>query len=127
VRKTPFAAPVLAMMLVVRLAHANDQADAEVVLDAAMKAQGGEALLRKFTAVHSKSKGSWQNGGLKVPVSYEGFFDGSDKSRILTYAEHNKLTNIDVTNGTRGWEKSGDQETESLSRDKLNPLLIPAT
>ena len=111
------------VLTLVAAAHADDQADAKAILDAAMKAQGGEALLRKFTAVHSKTKGNWHDGDKKIPVSYESFFDGSDKSRILSFDEDNKLTNIDVTIGKAGWEKNGDQETETLSGDKLNSVL----
>jgi hypothetical protein len=106
----------------VGLAHANDQADAKVILDAAIKAHGGEAVLSKFTAVHSKTKGSWHDGDKKTPVSYESFYDGSDKSRLLSFDEDNKLTSIEAINGKNGWEKDGDQETETLSGEKLESL-----
>jgi hypothetical protein len=103
----------------VGLAHADDQADAKAILDAGIKAQGGEALLSKFTAVHCKTKGNWHDGDKKIPVSYESFFDGSDKGRILSFDEDEKLTSIEVINGKEAWEKDGDQETETLSGEKL--------
>jgi hypothetical protein len=103
-----------------RVASADDQADARAILDAGIKAQGGEALLSKFTAVHSKTKGIWHDGDKKTPVSYGSFFDGGDKSRILSFDEDNKLTSIEVINGKEGWEKDGDQETEKLSGEKLD-------
>jgi len=53
-------------------------------------------------------------------VSYESFFDGSDKSRVLSFNEDDKLTSIEVINGKEAWEKDGDQETETLSGEKLD-------
>jgi hypothetical protein len=103
-------------------AKADDRADAKAILDAGIKAQGGEALLSKFTAVHSKTKGNWHDGEKKTPVSYESVFDRSDKSRILSFDEDNKLTSIEVGNGKEAWEKDGDQETETLSGEKLESL-----
>jgi hypothetical protein len=111
------------VLTLVAAAHADDKADANAILDAAMKAQGGEALLRKFTVVRSKTKGNWHDGDKKVPVSYESSFDGSDKCRILTFDEDNKLTNIEVLNGKEGWEKDADKETETLTGEKLNDRL----
>jgi hypothetical protein len=119
--KTFFGAMVLAVSLV-GVASADDQVDAKAILDAGIKAQGGEALLSKFTAVHSKTKGNWHDGDKKIPVSYESFFDGSDKSRLLSFGGDNRLTSIEVINGKEGWEKDGDQETETLSGDKLESL-----
>ena len=118
---TFFGTVVLAISLV-GVASADEQADAKAILDAGIKAQGGEALMSKFTAVHSKTKGNWHDGDKKTPVSYECFYDGSDKSRLLTFDEDNKLTSIEVANGKEGWEKDGDQETETLSGEKLESL-----
>jgi hypothetical protein len=117
--KLSFGAVVLAVALS-PVASADDHADARAILDAGIKAQGGEAILSRFTAVHSKTKGNWHDGGEKTPVSYESFFDGSDKSRILSFDEDNKLTSIEVINGKEGWEKDDDQVTETLSGVKLD-------
>jgi hypothetical protein len=119
--KTFFVTAILAVSLV-GVAIADEQADAKAILDQGIKAQGGEALLSKFTAVHSKTKGNWHDGDKKILVSYESFFDGSDKCRILSFDEDNKLTSIKVVNGKEGWEKDGDQETETLSGEKLDSL-----
>jgi hypothetical protein len=109
--------------MLVGLAHADDQADAKAILDEGIKAQGGEAALSKFTRVHGKSKGTWHDGDKKTPVSYESFFNGSDKSRILSFDEDNKLRSIEVINGKEVWEKDDDQETEKLSGERLKDRL----
>jgi hypothetical protein len=119
--KTFFVTAILAVSLV-GFAIADDQADAKAILDAGIKAQGGEALLSKFTAVHSKTKGNWHDGDKKIPVSYESFYDGSDKCRLLSFDEDNKLTSIEVADGKEAWKKDGDQETETLSGEKLESL-----
>jgi hypothetical protein len=118
-RNAAFAGPVLTIMLF-GIARADEQTDARAILDAAMKAQGGEALLRKFTATHAKSKGTEYEADKKTPVSYETFSDGSEKDRILSFDEDNKLTGIEVINGEDVWEKNGDQEAVKLSGEQLH-------
>ncbi len=105
------------------IAWADDQADAKAILDAGIKAQGGEAALSRFTRVHGKSKGTWYDGDKKTPLSYESFSDGSDKSRILSFDEDNKLRSIEVINGKDVWEKDDDKETEKLSGERLKDRL----
>lgn len=116
--KAVFGATIVAMMLLGAV-KADDQSDAKAILNAAMKAQGGEALIRKFTVIHSKTKGTWHDGDKKSLIFYESFFDGNDKSRILSFDEDHKLTSVEVINGKQGWEKDADQETEILTGDKL--------
>lgn len=120
--KLAFGAVVLAVSLG-PVAIADDQADAKAILDTGIKAHGGEAALSKFTRVYGKSKGTWYDGDKKTPLSYESYFDGSDKSRILSLDEDNKLTSIEVINGKDVWEKEGDQETEKLSGERLKDRL----
>ena len=117
-----FGTLVLAVSLG-RVASADDQADAKAILDAGIKAHGGEAALSKFTRMHGKSKGTWYDGDKKTPVSYETFFDGSEKARILSFDEDNKLRSIEVINGKDVWEKDDDQETETLSGERLKDRL----
>jgi hypothetical protein len=102
------------------LAKADDQANAIVILDEGIKAQGGEATLSKFTANHTKFKGAWYGGGTKSPLHCESFADGSDKGRTVTLSEDNKMSQVEVINGTDGWTKDGDQDTKKLSGKQLD-------
>jgi hypothetical protein len=121
-RNPLFVATVVAMMLC-GAARADDQAEAKAILDVGIKAQGGEAALSRFNRVHGKSKGTWYDGDKKTPMSYESFFDGRNKSRILSFDEDNKLRSIEVINGKDVWEKDEDQETEKLSGERLKDRL----
>ncbi|HEV2969138.1 MAG TPA: hypothetical protein VGY55_04050 [Pirellulales bacterium] len=117
-RKLFFGAFVLAVSLA-RVARADDQADAKAILDDGIKAHGGESELLKLTRLHCKSKGTWYDGDKQTPCSYETYFDGSDKGRIMSFDEDNKLRRIEVFNGKDVWEKDDDQETETLSGERL--------
>jgi hypothetical protein len=116
--KIAFFTIVLAVSLAC-VAMADEQADATAILDDGIKAQGGEAALLKLTRLHCKSKGTWYDGDKKTPCSYETYFDGSDKGRILSLDEDDKLRRIEVFNGKDVWEKDDDQETEKLSGERL--------
>jgi hypothetical protein len=74
--------------------------------------------LRKFTGIHSKSRGTSYDGDKKTPLSYETFIDGSKKGRIVTFDEDNKISAIEVINGKDVWEKYASQEAEKLSGEK---------
>jgi hypothetical protein len=101
------------------LAKADDQADARVILDAGIKAQGGDAALSKVTGANIKSKGTWYEQHDKTPVVFESFFDGSDKSRVVSLNSDNTVAEIEVVNGQSGWEKQADQSSEALEGDQL--------
>jgi outer membrane lipoprotein-sorting protein len=118
-RKPLFGATVVAMMLCAA-ARADDQAEAKAILDAGIKAHGGEAALSKFVGMYFKVKGTaYDEDKKKTPLSYEWFIQGEDKERTVSLDEDNKVTEVEVVNGKEGWVKEGDQASENLSSEQL--------
>ncbi len=101
------------------IAHADDNADAKTILDAAIKAAGGETALAKPVAFYYKVKGTAYEGDKKTPTAGEWYIQGYDKDRSVEFDEDGKVTEIEVLNGKDGWIKEGDQPTERQSDDQL--------
>jgi hypothetical protein len=118
-----FIGAMFVMFLLARSARADDQADARGIIDEAMKAQGGEAALSKFTGAYFKVKGTEFDGDMKTPVAFEWFFDGRDKMRTVIHDENGKTDEIEVVNGKEGWSKHSENATEPLTEDRLKENL----
>jgi hypothetical protein len=116
--KLLFASVVFATALT-SMARADDEADAKTILDAAIKAAGGETALAKPVAFYYKFKGTAYEGDKKTPTVGEWFIQGYDKDRSVEFDEDGKVTEIEVLNGKDGWIKEGDQPTERQSDDQL--------
>ncbi len=100
-------------------ARADEQADAQAVVDAAIKAQGGEAALAKVVGIVFKGKGSSFDNGEKMPMAMEFYIQGNDKIRMVSYDELNKVDSAEIVNGNQGWTKSTDQATVELSAGQV--------
>jgi hypothetical protein len=100
-------------------ARADDQAAARAILDAAIKAHGGEAALSKFVAAHFKGKGVQFGGGEKSPLKFEMFCQDDDKLRTLNFDEAGKVDSLNVLNGKHGWSKNADQPTTDMTEAQL--------
>ncbi len=100
-------------------ATADDQADATAILNEAIAAHGGEATLGKFVGMSSKAKGTGYEGDKKVALSYEWSLQGTDKMRTVSFDENNKIDEVEVVNGEKGWVKDDDQATEELSKEQI--------
>jgi hypothetical protein len=119
-----FSILLLLISLPVSSSHADDQAKAKSILDQAIEAHGGEAVLGKFVAMRCKFKGTGYDGDKKVPLTYVWFYQGSDKMRSLFYDEGATTASIiEVVNGIKGWGKENDQPTEEMDSDELQSCL----
>jgi hypothetical protein len=110
-------------LLSLRTARADDQADARVIVDEAMKAQGGEAALSKFTGAYFKVKGTNFEGENKTPTAFEWFLEERDKMRAVMLDENGKTAEVEVVNGKEGWSKHSENATEPLTEDRLKENL----
>ncbi len=100
-------------------ARAGEQADARAIIDAAIKAHGGEAVLSKIVAAHFKGKGEGIEGGQKAALCVGFTIQGRDKLRVVALDPQNQPRFISVVNGKQGWLKLGDQATIELSGPPL--------
>jgi hypothetical protein len=104
--------------------HADEQVEARVALDRAIKASGGEAVLSPFKAIRCKAEGTGYEGDKKVPMKYEWTSQGMDRLRTVVFdADGKKPTSIEVVNGKKGWVKDAGQDTEDLSKDQVESRL----
>jgi hypothetical protein len=102
------------------LARADDKADAQALLDRAIKAAGGEANLKKFQGSVSKGKGTLHEGGFKV--TGEWYFQAPDRVRSVYEfddGQGQKIKVLSVVNADKGWSRTGDGETDALEGDAL--------
>ena len=60
--------------------RADEQSDAIAILDAGIKAQGGETAMGKPVGIHFKLKGSAYDNGTKSPISVEMYCWGRKTS-----------------------------------------------
>ncbi|HKD37926.1 MAG TPA: hypothetical protein VKB78_14035 [Pirellulales bacterium] len=116
--KPLFASIVFASALA-GIARGDDSADAKAILDAAIKAAGGEAALAKPVAFYYKVKGTLYEGEKKTPTAGEWFIQGYDKERSISFDEDGKTAEIEVVNGKDGWIKEGDQPAERQTDDQI--------
>jgi hypothetical protein len=111
---------VLALTIaLVNPARADDAAAAKEILDQAIKAHGGEAALGKFVAMYYKVKGNEFDGDMKIPLSFDWFFQGDDKETAISYDENDKVTDVEIVNGKEGWVKDANRVTTEMSKDQI--------
>jgi hypothetical protein len=116
-------AAVLAMAMS-GLARADEQADAKAILETAIKAQGSDEAVGKFTGIYFKAKGKTLDEDNKwVPILYESYMQGNNKMRTVNYDVQNKVESIDVLNGKEGWTKEKDKAAEALNGEQIKQRL----
>jgi hypothetical protein len=101
-------------------ARADDQADAQALLDRAIKAGGGEANLSKSFNATWKSKGKLHDSGLTF--TSEEFFQAPDRLReVVVYedGQGQKTKILSILNGDKGWTRTGDEDPEDMDKDAL--------
>jgi hypothetical protein len=101
------------------VALADDRAEADGLLNRAIKAHGGEALLKQFRAETTRVKGTLFPGG-GVPVTQEVSFQMPDQLKeaaVLSFGQQ-ELSVTFVLAGDKGWLKTGD-ETKDLDDKQL--------
>jgi hypothetical protein len=101
-------------------ARADDGAAARALVDRAVQAQGGEALLTKWVAVTGKLKGKFHGLGEGVAFTGEYAAQGADQQKLVIEAEVDgqKFRLVHVLNRDKGWNQLND-DTEELSPEDL--------
>jgi outer membrane lipoprotein-sorting protein len=113
---------VLALSLVgSSVALAEETAGPAAVIDKAIQAVGGEALLAKYQAATWKSKGTFYGMGQPMAYTAETAIQYPDKSRTKIDAEVNdtKFSFVTVFNHDKAWMKNADQEPMEAEGDQL--------
>jgi hypothetical protein len=57
---------------------------------------------------------------MKMPLSFEWFFQGNDKETTISYDENGKVTDVEVVNGKEGWTKDTSRMTETMSAELID-------
>ncbi|MBY0522634.1 MAG: hypothetical protein K2R98_04525 [Gemmataceae bacterium] len=94
-------------------AVADDKADAQAIVDKALKALGGEAKLAKFKAQTWNEKGTYYGMGEGLPFTGKYAIQFPDKFRM----EIENVFTI-VVDGDKGWMQGGG-ETKDLTKEQL--------
>jgi hypothetical protein len=111
------------------------EAQAEAILDKAIKALGGEERLSKAQAATWKARGKITIEGHDNEVNTEATVQGLDRFHSVFEGEFggNKVKGESVLSGEKGWRKFGDQVVEMDSEQVKNEkrtvffMVIPAT
>jgi hypothetical protein len=128
-----FLGAVLAATIVVlgpaALVRAADP-DPGAVLDKAIKALGGEEMLKKAETATWKSKGTLTFNGNDNAFTVQSTTQGLDHYRSVFEGQFgdNEIKAVAVVNGTKGWRKFGDNNMEmgddELANEKRNVYLM---
>ena len=101
-------------------ARADDSAAARALVDKAIKAQGGEAVLSKWRGGTAKLKGTIHIEGMAAAFTGEFAVQGSDRQKFDIQAEvgGEKFRLVYVLRGDKGWFKFND-DTMELDKEDL--------
>lgn len=94
--------------------RADDAADANAVLEKAIKAMGGAEKLGAIHAVQVKTKGTINFAGNESPINGQTTIQGFDHYRLDFEGEFggNKLKGTTIINGDKAWRKLNDEIME---------------
>jgi hypothetical protein len=93
-----------------------EQAKARAILEASIKAHGGEAALGKFVAAYGKMAANDFVDDKKIPHTMELYIEGCDKMRLVTCDGNDKKPkSIEVVNAQECWYKEGNKPPEDMS------------
>ncbi len=122
-----------ALLAVIAAAPINparaDEQEAKAVLDRAIKAVGGEAVLGKAGVITWKAKGTISFGGNDNQYTGQTTAQGLDRSRAEFEGEFNGNTvkGVTVIDGDKGWRKFGGDTMElgddAVAREKRSMYL----
>jgi hypothetical protein len=102
-------------------ARPDEKPDPRAVIDRAMKAMGGEDLLKKFQAIELKDKGTFHGTGKAMPYTGAWAVQGARQLKFTLdmEVEGKKFRMVQVVNGTKGWMKYEDRQTAELKKEQL--------
>jgi hypothetical protein len=102
-------------------ARADDAKDPEAVVAKAIKAKGGEANLKKYTATISEFKGKISSGGMELMMSGTTKEQLPDKFRLDATVSMGDMSFkvLQLVNGNKGWRGFNGQNA-MLSKEELD-------
>jgi len=108
-----------ALLALAGFSRSGDDKEAQAIIDKAIEAQGGEAVLAKFPAWTLKGAGKFY--GLGDPIDFSLEAAGFDKK--FRFGMDMTVMNFDlkivvVVNGAKGWEKVND-DVKDIPADEL--------
>jgi hypothetical protein len=97
------------------VARADEQPDAKVLLDRAIKAMGGDAKLAKLGTVSGKGKITVIKGGQEMTINLQGTWQGLSQYRaeLDFQKDGNNHAGILVISGEKGWFKKDDNTEDA--------------
>jgi outer membrane lipoprotein-sorting protein len=109
------------MVGLVLVGAARAQSDPAAILDAAIKAHGGEAKLSKVKAASWTAKGSIYGTGDPTPYTGEWALQFPSKLRVTINSDFNgvPVTQVRVVNGDKGWLKRNRDDAFELEKDEV--------
>jgi hypothetical protein len=121
--------PALALLLLgAGLARSGDAPKPEAILDKAIKAHGGEDILKKFPAAMLKGGGKVHAGGMVIDYTGEWALEGENKIRftIAFKAGGQDFQFTQVLNGDMGWKKLGNEAAKAMTKDEVETGRVAA-
>jgi hypothetical protein len=108
-----------ALLALAAVGRSGDDKELRAIIDKAIEAQGGEAVLAKFPARTFKGTGKFY--GLGEPIDFSMELAGFDKK--FRFGMDMTVMNFDlklvvVVNGAKGWEKVND-DVKDMPADEL--------
>ena len=108
-----------ALVVAADFGRSGEDKDVRAIIDKAIEAQGGEAVLAKFPARTLKGTGKFY--GLGEPIDFSMELAGFDKK--FRFGMEMTVMNFDlkivvVVNGAKGWEKVND-DVKDIPADEL--------
>jgi hypothetical protein len=105
----------LGLLLAAVGARADDQPDAKVLLDKAIKAMNGDAKLAKLGAGSAKGRISGSEGGQEFTVDIDGTWQGAKQYRaeVEFQGGGQSFKGIIVVSGDKAWFKKDDKTEDA--------------
>jgi len=114
--KTPLLSVLaVGLLLAAGPGWADEQPEAKVLLDKAIKAMGGQAKLAKLGTVSAKAKLTGSPGGQEITIDIDGTWQGMSQYRANADVQEggNNFKGVLVFNGDKGWIKKGDDTKDA--------------
>jgi len=119
-KRLVWATGVLAVLLVAAdFSRSGDDKDLRAIIDKAIEAHGGEAVLAKFPARTLKGAGKFYGLGEPIDFALEiASFDKKFRFGMEMTVMNFDLKIVAVVNGDKGWEKVND-DVKEIAADEL--------
>ncbi len=99
------------------LLRADEAANARAIVLKAIKAAGGEDVLKKYPALSMKGKGTLYIEGKTISFTSTEISQPPEKDRVEIDAAGKQI--VRVVNGNKGWQTEGDMAPQDLGENEL--------